>query len=170
MAKAAKKSESKKGQELTQQTTQARPLSPFEEMDRLFENLFPRRWMHPFRWDMPSLAELGAPLDIKMPRVDIIERDNEVVVKAEMPGVNKDDLDVSVTENSVTIKGCTSHEEKEEKGDYYRCEISSGSFSRTVMLPGNVDSDKAKATFRDGILELTIPKMEKSKRKSVSID
>lgn len=170
MAKSTKKSEEPKGQELSQQTTQARPLTPFEEMDRFMESFFPRRWMRPFRWDMPSMAELGAPFDLKTPGVDIIERDNEVIVKAEVPGVEKKDLDVSVTDNSVTIKGCTSHEEKEEKGDYYRSEIRRGSFSRTVALPSSVDSDKAKATFNDGILELTLPKVEKAKRKSVSID
>lgn len=170
MAKTPKKANSDKKQEMTQQTAQARPLTPFEEMDRFFDSFFPRRWMHPFRWDMPSLEQLGAPFDMKMPRVDVIERDNEVVVKAEMPGVDKDDLDVSVTDTSVTIKGETSHEEKEEKGDYFRSEIHRGSFSRTVALPADVDSDKATATFRDGILELTIPKVEKSKRKTVTID
>jgi len=170
MAKAEKKGDNGKRQEMARHTTQARPLTPFEEMDHFFDNFFPRRWMHPFRWDMPSMQQLGVPMEMKAPGVDIIERDNEVVIKAEMPGVSKDDLDVSVTDSSVTIKGETSHEEKEEKGDYYRSEIHQGSFSRTVALPANVDSDKAKATFRDGILELIIPKVEKSKRKSVTID
>lgn len=170
MAKTPKKAQADKKQEIATQTTKARPLTPFEEMDRLFDSFFPRRWMHPFHWDMPSLEQLGAPFDMKVPRVDVIERDSEVVIKAEMPGVNKDDLDVSVTETTVTIRGETRHEEKEEKGDYHRSEIRRGSFSRTVALPANVDSDKAKATFRDGMLELTIPKIEKSKRKSITID
>ncbi|MFO7594387.1 MAG: Hsp20/alpha crystallin family protein [Pseudomonadota bacterium] len=170
MAKSAKKAAETKGKALSEQTAQARPLTPFEEMDRIMEGFFPRRWLHPFRWDLPTMSDLGAPFDIKSPGVDIIERDNEVIVKAEVPGVAKEDLDVSVTDNSVTIKGCTSHEETEEKGDYYRSEIRRGSFSRTVALPSSVNSDKAKATFKDGILELTIPKVEKSKRKSVTID
>lgn len=170
MAKSSKKPAETKGRELSEQTTQARPLTPFEEMDRIMDSFFPRRWLHPFRWDLPSMSELGAPFDLKSPGVDIIERDNEVIVKAEVPGVAKEDLDVSVTDNSVTIKGSTSHEEKEEKGDYYRSEIRRGSFSRTVALPSSVDSDKAKATFKDGILELIIPKVEKSRRKSVTID
>jgi HSP20 family protein len=93
-----------------------------------------------------------------------------VVVKAELPGVQKDDINVSVTDSSVTIKGSTSHEEKEEKGNYYRREISRGSFSRTVALPSDVDADKAKANFTDGILVLTIPKVEKSHRKSVTVE
>ena len=116
---------------------------------------------------MPHFPELS---ELKVPKVDIIDRDKEVVVKAELPGVAKEDIDLSITDNSVTIKAVTSHEEKEEKGNYYRCEISRGSFSRTVVLPGDVDADEAKASFNDGILQLTIPKTEKSHRKNVSIE
>ena len=75
---------------------------------------------------------MATPYEGKTPSVDVIERDNEIMVKAELPGVDKKDLDISVTSNTVTIKGSTSHEEKEEKGDYYRCEISRGSYSRTL--------------------------------------
>jgi len=138
-------------------------------MDRLFEDYFSRGWMRPFRWEWPSLGEMAKPFEGKMPKVDVIERDDEVVVKAELPGIDKKDLDVSVTENSVTIKGSTSHEEKEEKGDYYRCEISRGAYARTVALPSYVDADKAKASFKDGVLELKLPKVEKSKRRSIEI-
>jgi HSP20 family protein len=145
----------------------SRALSPFEEMDHMFEDFFPRRWMQPFRWEMPHWPELT---ELKMPKVDVIDHDTEVVVKAELPGVQKDDINVSVTDSSVTIKGSTSHEEKEEKGNYYRREISRGSFSRTVALPSDVDADKAKANFTDGILVLTIPKVEKSHRKSVTVE
>lgn len=145
----------------------SRMLSPFEEMDRMFDGFFPHRWMQPFRWEMPHLSGLS---DLKMPKVDIIDRETEILVKAELPGVEKDDIDVSMTDNSVTIKGSTSHEEKEEKGNYYRCEISRGSFSRTVALPSDVDADKAKAAFNDGILELTIPKVEKSHRKNITVE
>ncbi|MEN8169669.1 MAG: Hsp20/alpha crystallin family protein [Pseudomonadota bacterium] len=145
----------------------ARALSPFEEMDRMFDGFFPHRWMQPFRWEMPQWPELS---DLKVPKVDIIDRDTEIVVKAELPGVEKDDIDVSMTDNSVTIKGSTSHEEKEEKGNYYRSEITRGSFSRTVALPSDVDADKARAAFNDGILELTIPKVEKSHRKNITVE
>lgn len=105
-----------------------------------------------------------------MPKVDVIDRDDEVVVRAEIPGVAKDDLDISVTDNTVTIKGETKRESKEEKGDYYRCEISRGTFARTLPLPANVDSDSAKAKFEDGVLELTIPKVEKAKRRTIKVD
>ena len=144
-----------------------RALSPFEEMDRMFEGFFPRRWMQPFHLDMPHWPEMA---ELKIPKVDVIDRATEIVVKAELPGVAKDDVDVSMTDNSVTIKGCTSHEDNEENGNYYRSEISRGSFSRTVALPGDVDADKARATFNDGILELTIPKTERSHHKNITIE
>lgn len=163
------KEEKKVSKQELQKAEPKRALSPFEEMDRLFEDYFSRGWMRPFRWEWPSLGEMAKPFEGKMPKVDVIERDDEVVVKAELPGVDKKDLDVSVTENSVTIKGTTSHEEKEEKGDYYRCEISRGAYTRTVSLPSYVDADKAKASFKDGVLELKLPKVEKSKRRSIEI-
>lgn len=151
-----------------QSVTPPRALSPFEEMERLFEESFPRGWMQ--RWGWPSLGELTRPMERISPRVNVIDRDEEVVVRAEIPGVKKEDLDISVTENSVSIKGSTKHEEKEEKGDYYRCEISSGSFARTVALPSSVDTEKVKATFEDGVLELKIPKISKAKRKRIKLD
>ena len=113
---------------------------------------------------------MSAPFEGKTPKVDVIDRDNEVVVKAELPGVDKKDLDISVTRNSVTIKGSTSHEEKEEKGNVYRREISRGSYSRTLSLPAEVKEEQAKAKFKDGILELTMPKVEKSKRRSIKVE
>lgn len=105
-----------------------------------------------------------------MPKVDVIDRDDEVVIRADVPGVDKDDLEVSVSNNTVTIMGETKREEKEEKGDFYRCEISRGAFARTVPLPGDVDIDNVKARFKAGVLELTMPKIEKSRRRSVEID
>jgi HSP20 family protein len=83
--------------------------------------------------------------------------------------VEKKDLEISTSDTSVTLKATTRHEEKEEKGDYYRCEITRGAFSRTVALPAQVESDKAKASLKDGVLELTLPKVEKSKRRTVTV-
>ena len=156
-----------KGQEL--QKAPARALSPFEEMDRMFDQYFRRGWMRPWRFEWPSFPEVSLP-EMKVPKVDVVDRESEVVVKAEVPGVEKKDLDISVSDNTVTIKGSTRHEEKEEKGDYYRCEISRGAFSRTVTLPANVDGGKAKANFKDGVLELVLPKVEKSKRHSIKLE
>lgn len=158
-----------KGKEI-QKATPMRVLSPFDEMDQLFDSFFQRGLMSPFRMNRPLLSAFEKPFEGKMPSVDIVDRDEDIMVRAEVPGVDKKDLDISVTENTVTIKGKSSHEEKEEKGDYYRCEISRGAFARTISLPNDVDPDKAKATFKDGILELTMPKLKKSKRHTISID
>jgi HSP20 family protein len=163
-----KKAPAKAAKEI-QKAQPARALSPFEAMDRMmdqmFESHFPRGWLRPFRMEWPAMSEGMAPFEGKTPKVDVIDRDDEVVVKAELPGVDKKDVDVSVTRNTVTIKGATSHEEKEEKGHYYRCEMSRGAYARTVMLPSEVDESKAKAKFKDGVLELTLPKQEKAKAK-----
>ncbi len=162
-----KEVEVKRGQ--VQTAEPGRALSPFEEMDRFAAQWFPRRWLRSLQTEWPSWPELGGVFEGKIPKVDVIDRDSEVVVRAELPGVKKEDLDISVTDSSVSINGSTSHEEKEEKGDYYRSEISRGSFSRVLSLPSDVDSDQCKATFKDGILELKLPKVEKAKRKKINI-
>lgn len=153
-----------------QKAMPVRAVSPFEELDRMMENFFPAGWMRPSLLDRPLWGQLATRFEMKVPAVDVIDRDDEVLVRAEIPGIDKKDLDISVTDNTVTIKGQTSREVKEEKGDYHRCEISQGSFARTVALPGNVDGARAKAVFKDGMLELTLPKLEKSKRHAVSVE
>ena len=157
-----------KGQEI-QKLIPSGALSSFEEMDRMFDNFMRQGWMRPWRFEWPSFPEL-ATLETKLPKIDVIERDNEVVVRAEVPGVDKNDLDVSVSDNTLTIKGSTRHEEKEEKGDYYRHEISTRAYNRMVALPTDVDGTKAKASFKDGVLELTLPKTEKARRHSIKLD
>ena len=137
----------------------------FGDIDRAFDDFFNRRWLRPFAWERP-FAEMA----VSMPSVDVIDRDDEVLVRAEVPGYKKEDIEISVADSSLTIKGETKAEQKEEKGDYYRCEISHGAFSRTIALPANVDESKAKASMKDGMLELTLPKLEKSKRHAISID
>jgi HSP20 family protein len=165
MAKRSKKQEGK-----LQKVEPARMATPFGDMEQFFDNLFARGWMRPLGWERPRWGELMGAFEERMPKVDIIDREEQVVVRAEVPGVNKDDLDVSVSDNAVTIRGETRHEEKEEKGDYYRSEMTRGSFARTVMLPTNVAADQAKAKFSDGVLELTLPKVEHAKKKTVKID
>jgi len=144
--------------------------SPFGEMERWFEGAFPTLRQRYFRGGWPSWGEMPAVFEGRMPSVDVIDRDNEILVRAEIPGVDKKDLDVSVTEGSVCIKGSVQHEEEEEKGEYYRRETSSGSFARTVALPNEVDTAKVKAEFKDGVLEMTLPKVKESKRHKISLD
>ena len=144
-------------------------MTPFEEMEHWFEDTFPMNWMRRHRMEMPSFGNLSASFDQRMPKVDVVDRDDEVFIKAEMPGIDKKDIEVSMTDNTITIKGTTSKEEKEEKGEYYRCEISQGSYSRSLALPAEVNVDKSEATFKDGVLELRLPKLERAKRRNLKV-
>jgi HSP20 family protein len=161
------------------------PAGPFarladveREVERAFEGFFDRGWLRPSRWDLPAFRGLGelpalkGAFEGKTPKVNVIDRDDEVVVEAELPGVAKTDVDVSIAENTVTIKASTSKEEEEkaEEGQYHRREISRGYFSRTLPLPSAVNEAQAKATFTDGLLTLTIPKAEQAKRRKISVD
>lgn len=141
-----------------------RPTGLLGDFDQLFDDFFNRRWMRPFPMERP-FGEIEA----FVPHVDVIDREDEVVVHAEVPGYKKEDIEISVSNSSLNIRGETRTEEKEEKGDFYCCEISHGAFSRTVPLPAYVDETKAKASMKDGMLELTLPKLEKSKRHTISI-
>jgi HSP20 family protein len=136
----------------------------FDEFDHFFDDFLSRRWPRLLDGNMPTLPE------ISLPKVDILDHTDDIEVQAALPGVKKEDLEVSVTNQTITIRSSTKEEKKEEeKGKYFRREISRGEFQRTLSLPDNVDGEKAKASFKDGILKVTIPKTEKSKRKSIEI-
>ncbi|HZR03477.1 MAG TPA: Hsp20/alpha crystallin family protein [Burkholderiales bacterium] len=154
------------GQSAELQSAPRRSMAAYEDMERMFDELFSRGWMRPFR---ERMADLGLPWEPKTPKLDILDREEEVVVRAEVPGMNKEDLEISVVGTRFTIKGQTKREEKEEKGDYYRCEVTRGSFSRTVTLPAEVDDAKAKAQLNNGILEVTLPKLEKARKRAITI-
>lgn len=138
---------------------------PLEDVERLFEGFFPRSWLRPQREEWPLMS-----LEMRVPRVDVVDRDDDILVRAEIPGVEKKDLEISLTEDMLTIKGGTRQESKEEKGDYYRSEISSGMFARTITLPSSVNADKAKSEFKDGVLKLSLPKVENAKRRTIKVD
>jgi HSP20 family protein len=146
----------------------SRMVSPFEEFERFFDQIVPRMWLRSIPWRRGVQLE-AEEMQKWAPSVDVIERDKEIVVKAEVPGVKKEDVHVSLSGNLMTIKGETRHEEKEEKGDYYRCEISRGAFSRMVTLPADADEKNAKAELRDGMLVVTIPKLEQAKKTDIEI-
>ena len=141
--------------------------SPWADMDRFFESGFPRSLLGYGRWPWP---EWTSRFETKLPAVDVIDRTDHILVRAEIPGVKKEDVDVSVSDNLVTIRATSKHEEEKEEGEYYRREMSRGEYSRSVSLPANVNSSDAKATFRDGILELTLPKTEPAKRRTVKVE
>ncbi|MEW6162785.1 MAG: Hsp20/alpha crystallin family protein [Nitrospirota bacterium] len=145
--------------------------SPFKElesmrreMERLFEEFIepiPRR-----RFRLWSRREP----EVIVPNVDMYDRKNEIVVMAELPGVEKENIDLKITENDLTIKGEIKREEDVKEEDYYSREISYGSFARTIALPTEVDSSKAKATFKNGILEIVLPKKEEAKPKEIKVE
>jgi len=141
---------------------------PFTEMEHFLDRFSRRFSMSPWRFDWPDMW-MNALSSMELPKVDILDFETEIVVKAELPGVDKKDLDISVNEDSVTIKASTRQEKKTEKTDYYLSEISQGVFSRTVGLPASVDGGNAKAALKDGILEIKLPKMKGSARHSIKI-
>ena len=139
-----------------------RPPGMFEEMERWMEGMLPEKWGEPFHFNR-SAAEFG-------PKVDLIDREAEIVVRAAVPGFKKADIEVSATDNSLTIRGKAREEHKEEEGEYYHREIRAEDFLRTVRLPCFVDDGKAKATFKEGMLEVVLPKVEENKRHAVEIE
>jgi len=162
-----RKAAAKSGGKAPARTPAARSLSPFEEMDLLFDRLS-RGLMS--RMGFPALGDAGWPFQAHAPRVDMVDRGKELLVRAEIPGVTREDLHISLTDQTVTIRGETHKESREEKGDYFRREIASGSFQRTLALPCEVAGDQAKATFRNGVLELVLPKTGKGGTRKVHID
>lgn len=145
-------------------------LSPIADMENAIEKFFTRRF--PSLWrgrDEPAIDSLFEFEGQRLPSLDVIDRDSEVLVRAEVPGVDKNDISVSLSDNLLTIKGNTSKEIKKEEGDYYRHEISSSSFARSVTVPKNIDASKAVSNLKNGVLEITLPKLASSKRHNIAV-
>jgi HSP20 family protein len=143
---------------------------PLQELERAMERFMGMGWMRPFSWERPPWRDWNESFGLRVPAVDVIDMDDRVLVRAEVPGVDKKDIEVTATDTMLTIKGNVTREEKEERGDYYRCEISRGSFSRTVSLPSGADPDRVKAVLKDGVLEVSIPKLDEAKRRVVTVE
>lgn len=129
-----------------------------EAMDRLFEESFVRMRGLPSVFGVEALA------------VDMYETPDSVVVKTSVPGVKPEDIDITITGNTLTIKGETRVEEKVEKEHYIRQERRYGVFQRSIQLPDALVGDKAEATFEHGVLTLTIPKSEEAKPKTIKVE
>jgi len=104
-----------------------------------------------------------------VPSVDIFETDNEVVVKAEMPGMNANDIDVRLENNVLTLKGERYFEKDAKEENYHRIEREYGTFTRSFALPRTVNGDKVSAEYRDGILKIVLPKKEETKPKAIKV-
>ena len=145
-------------------------LSPLYDFERWFEEA----WKRPFSMFSPSLwpeLKVAERYEIS-PSVDIYEEGGNFIVKADLPGIKKKDLKIDLTENVLTITGEKKREEKIERESYYRYERSHGSFCRRFELPHELETDKIKAHFEDGVLEVKIPMTEKAEKmhKKISIE
>src|SRR5215470_7537669 len=157
------KSEAKKTRALVPRRASSE-LSPWGDLDRMFEDFLGRR-LRPFgpeRW-------WPAGMEITTPAVDLYEEKDDIVVKAELPGMEKDNIEVNLAEKRLTIKGEKKKEEEVKKEGYYRSERSYGSFVRSLELPSEVQTDKVKAAFKNGVLEIRLPKTEEAKKKETKV-
>ena len=130
-----------------------------DEMNRLFDEFLPGR---------------GRGLDLFdgkwAPPLDVAETDEEIVVKAEVPGLAPEDLKVSIQGDTLTISGEKKSEQEEQGKNFHRVERSYGTFTRSVRLPTEVDGEKVKATYKNGVVELHLPKKEEVKKKEIKIE
>jgi HSP20 family protein len=128
------------------------PFRAMEQMDKEFEDIFSRGM-----W--PTWIGDGGKAEEFMPKMDIFEKDDKYVVKAEMPGIKPEDVDISIIGDLLTLKGEKKEESETKEEEYYRREMSYGSFVRSIRLPSSVNVDKVSASCEDGILEITLPKV-----------
>lgn len=105
-----------------------------------------------------------------LPCVEVHEDENSFTIHVDSPGIDKKDIDISVTGNTVTVKGERKIEEKKKEKGYFYSERRYGSFQRSLELPTEVDSEKISANYKDGVLEIVVPKSEKSKPKQIKVD
>lgn len=140
---------------------------PFQEMSALQERM--NRLFSDVRAQAPVRGEeivQGA----WIPAVDIFETNEAIVLKAELPGITAQDISVEVKDNTLTLKGEKKFEKEVKEENYHRVERSYGSFQRAFTLPGTIHQEKVKAKFKDGILEITLPKVEEDKPKQVKVE
>ena len=136
-------------------------------MGEFFEDFPPRRWMEtfePFGWKWP----MGIDPEQSF-RVDILDREKELIVRAELPGVEKDDVEVTIAGDRLMIDAERGFEEEEQKATFYRHELGYGELMRTIILPVEVDVEHIEAELKDGILSVTLPKIQAAERHTVKV-
>ncbi len=131
-------------------------LEPWDMMNTMFRNFFNEE-------DWPGLSSQWAPV------VDVSENSDEVIVRAEVPGMTKEDIKVTVSDGTLTLTGDKKQEKIDKEENYYRSERSFGSFARTFSLPSTINADKIKAQYKDGVLTVHMPKVEEAKPKQIEI-
>ena len=140
---------------------------PFFELERLHSEL-----NNLFDWSFGGSPDRSSGLLERgwAPAVDVYDSKDNILVKADLPGLKKEEIDVTIHDNTLTIKGEKTQDEEVTEDDYVRTERFYGSFHRTITLPSDVDSTKAKAEYKNGTLELTLPKREEAKPKQITVD
>ena len=139
------------------------------DVEKMFEEWFEDFWSRPFpRMWRPDFWRLRQ-ISLEAPALDVYDQKDDLIVKAEIPGLTKDEIDISLEGNTLTIKGEKKKEEEVKEEDYYRCERTFGAFSRSVELPADVQADKVNASFKNGVLEIRLPKTEEAKKNVVKV-
>ena len=130
------------------------PFSPLQTVENWFEEL-ENRLIGPRTYVSPNIP---TGFILRSPRIDVIDREKELCVRAELPGIDKDDLTITLHDETLTLHAEVKKETHEETGTFYRRELHQGSFQRTIQLPVRVNPKEAKASFKHGLLELIVPK------------
>ena len=140
-----------------------------ENMNRMFEKI----WGIPVNRNLLLPGERTTTRSIekyKKPFIDLVETDKEVIATVEMPGLDKEDIKINLTEDKLEISAETKHEEEKKEKDYIYKERRSGSYYRMVSLPSSIDSDHSKASYNNGILQITMPKTEIKKKTPLKVE
>jgi len=135
------------------------PFREFARLEREMEEMFGRIPSWPWGEGERGWA----------PAVDMVDRKDEILLRADLPGFTEKDVEVTVQDSMLTIKGERKAETEEKKDDYYCCERTFGAFTRSLTLPAGVDADKVKATFKNGVLEVRLPKAPEAKGKKIEV-
>jgi HSP20 family protein len=139
------------------------PLARFrDEMDNLFERFFGERWGPSALEAWPARFGFG-------PRIELAETENDICLKVELPGVDPKDVDIRVEGNVLSLRGEKKQEKEEKKKDYHYVERQYGGFQRSVQLPSSVDANKIDASYKDGVLTVTIAKKPEAKAKKITV-
>jgi HSP20 family protein len=142
--------------ELTPARGAADPFARLRNMTRELERAFDDPFWPSFRWpELRAVARRDAVM--WLPKVDVFEKDNRLFMRVDLPGVKKEDVKVEVTDGHLTLSGARKHEMEDKKDNVYRTEREYGSFYRAIPLPAGVKLDDVKATFADGLLEVSVP-------------
>lgn len=148
-------------------------LHPFEtlrqEVERLFDDFYRGSWRTPFTQGLFGSQSASNLILGAIPAADVVEKDNTYEITAELPGLSPSDIDVQITNHTVTIKGEKKEEREEKRQDHYLSERRYGTFRRTFELPDGVDADKIDADFSNGVLKIILPKTAEVQKKQRKI-